>query len=98
MPALGHCVVCGQDLRGARVWYSAAGDGVTCEDDCRVGSAALLAGSVEEARRMFQAPVAELAKEEWPRERAADLRRLAVGLLERHLERRLRSAVALGRG
>jgi DNA repair protein RecO (recombination protein O) len=46
---------------------------------------------------MFQAPVVELAKEEWPRGRAADLRRFAVGLLERHLERRLRSAVALGR-
>jgi DNA repair protein RecO (recombination protein O) len=97
MPALGHCAVCGLDLRGARVWYSPGADGVTCEDDRRAGSLVLSADSVEEARRMFQAPVVELAKEEWPRGRAADLRRFAVGLLERHLERRLRSAVALGR-
>jgi DNA repair protein RecO (recombination protein O) len=96
MPALGHCAVCGLDLRGGRVWYSPGADGVTCEDDRRAGSLVLSAESAEEARRMFQAPVAELAKEEWPRGRAADLRRFAVGLLERHLERRLRSAVALG--
>jgi DNA repair protein RecO (recombination protein O) len=97
MPALGHCAACGLDLRGARVWYSPSTDGVTCEDDRRAGSLVLSAESVEEARRMFQAPVAELAREDWPRGRAADLRRFAVGLLERHLERRLRSAVVLGR-
>jgi len=97
MPALGHCVVCGLDLRGQRAWYSAAGDGVRCNDDCGEGALALSPASVEEARRIFQAPVRELAKEDWPRGRAADLRRFAVDLLERHLERRLRSAAALGR-
>jgi len=98
MPALGHCVVCGLDLRGQRVWYSAAGDGVRCEDDRGTGSMALSAESVAEALRIFRMSVGELAKEEWQRGRAADLRRFAVDLLERHLERRLRSAVALGRG
>src|ERR1700748_1856457 len=29
MPELGHCVVCGLDLRGGVVWYSATSDGVT---------------------------------------------------------------------
>src|SRR5215471_8329982 len=52
MPALGHCVVCGLDLRGQRVWVSAANDGVRCEDDCGAGSVALSAESVGEARRM----------------------------------------------
>src|ERR1700759_4297517 len=28
MPELGHCVVCGLDLRGQTVWWSPAGDGV----------------------------------------------------------------------
>lgn len=98
MPALGHCAVCGLDLHGQAVWYSPTADGVTCGDDRRAGSVRLSAESVDEARRMFQVPVGEMAKEQWPRERAADLRRFAVGLLERHLERRLRSAVALGRG
>ncbi|WP_263365104.1 DNA repair protein RecO [Edaphobacter bradus] len=97
MPELGHCGVCGLDLKSGAVWYSAAADGVTCEDDRRAGSVALAAGAVEEARRMFRVTVGELAKEDWPRGRAADLRRFAVELLERHLERRLRSARALGR-
>ncbi len=98
MPELGHCVVCGLDLRGGTVWYSATSDGVTCSDDRRGGSVALSAGSVAEALRIFRGTVGELAKEEWGRERGMDLRRFAVDVLERNLERRLVSARALGRG
>ena len=97
MPELGHCVVCGLDLRGGAVWYSAAQDGVTCGDDRRGGSVALSAASVALAERMFRGTVKALAAEEWPRGRAADLRRFAVETLERNLERRLASARALGR-
>jgi DNA repair protein RecO (recombination protein O) len=97
MPELGHCAVCGLDLRGGAVWYSAASDGVTCGDDRRIGSVMLSAASVAEAQRIFRGTVAELAKEAWPAGRAADLRRFAVEILERHLERRLASARALGR-
>ncbi len=96
MPELGRCVVCGADLRGGTVWYSGAGDGVTCRDDRRGGSEALSAASVAEAVRMFRGPVSGLAEESWPRERAVDLRRFAVEMLERHLGRRLVSARALG--
>src|ERR1700761_8011349 len=85
MPELGHCVACGLDLRGGTVWYSAAGDGVTCEDDRRNGSVALSAASVLEAIRIFRGTVKGLGEEDWPKERAADLRRFAVELLERHL-------------
>jgi DNA repair protein RecO (recombination protein O) len=98
MPELGHCVVCGLDLRGGTVWYSATSDGVTCSDDRRGGSVGLSAASVVEAQRIFRGMVGELAKEDWPRGRGADLRRFAVDVLERHLERRLVSARALGRG
>ncbi|MBB5339674.1 DNA repair protein RecO [Tunturiibacter gelidoferens] len=102
MPELGRCVVCGlvldpRDGGGGTVWYSSTSDGVTCEDDRRPGSVALSAASVGEAVRMFRGTVGELAKEEWPKGRAADLRRFAVETLERHLERRLVSARALGR-
>jgi DNA repair protein RecO (recombination protein O) len=97
MPALGHCAACGLDLRGGTVWWSPAADGVMCVDDKRGGSAALSISSVVEAQRMFRTPVEELATEEWPRGRAGDLRSFAVGLLERHLERRIRSARALER-
>jgi DNA repair protein RecO (recombination protein O) len=97
MPELGHCVVCGLDLRGGTVWYSATSDGVTCGDDRRSGSVALSAASVAEAQRIFRGKVKELAEEDWPKARGADLRRFAVETLERHLERRLVSARALGR-
>src|SRR5580765_446725 len=62
MPALGHCAVCGLDLRGGDVWWSPAADGVVCGDDRRGGSLVLTAASVAEAQRMFRTPVEELAK------------------------------------
>ncbi len=97
MPELGHCVVCGLDLRGGTVWYSASSDGVTCEDDRRGGSTGLPVESVREAGRIFRGTVQGLGTEAWPKERGSELRRFAVDTLERHLERRLLSARALGR-
>ncbi len=95
MPELGHCVVCGLDLRGGTVWYSATADGLTCADDRRPGSVALSAEAIGEAQRMFRGTVAGLAEEAWPRERGTALRQFAVETLERHLERRIVSARAL---
>jgi DNA repair protein RecO (recombination protein O) len=92
MPELGHCVACGLDLRGGTIWYSEAMDGVTCADDRRPGSMALSAESVALAGRMFRGTVKGLAEEEWPKGRAADLRRFAIEVLERHLEGRLATA------
>jgi DNA repair protein RecO (recombination protein O) len=96
MPELGACVVCGTRLSGA-AWFSAAHDGLTCYDDRRPGSFELSGASLAEAARMFRGTVGALAMEEWPKARAADLRRFAIETLERHLERRLNSARALGR-
>jgi DNA repair protein RecO (recombination protein O) len=92
MPELGHCAACGLDLRGGTVWWSAARDGVTCADDRGPGSVALSAESVATAMRMFRGTVKALAEEDWPKTRAADLRRFAIELLERHLEGRLMTA------
>jgi DNA repair protein RecO (recombination protein O) len=97
MPELGVCVVCGGDLRGRGAWYSATADGVTCADDRRPGSVLLSVEGVAEALRMFRGTVGGLAAEEWSKSRAVDLRRFAIETLERHLERRLVSARALGR-
>lgn len=97
LPELGHCTVCGLGLRGEPVWWSPAGDGVTCGDDRRPGSRALTAASVVESYRMARTGLPALLDEgAWPRERAADLRGFAIGMLERHLERRIRSAAVLG--
>jgi DNA repair protein RecO (recombination protein O) len=95
MPELGHCAACGLDLRGQTVYWSPTADGVTCYDDRRPGSRALTAASAAETQRIFRTPLPELLTEPWPPTRSADLRAFAIGTLERHLERRLRSAAAL---
>jgi DNA repair protein RecO (recombination protein O) len=97
MPDLGRCVVCGVGLGGLGVWYSSTTDGVTCMDDRRPGSVRLPAEAVGLAGRLFRGALKELAREAWPSERGTDLRRFAIETLERHLERRLMSARALGR-
>jgi DNA repair protein RecO (recombination protein O) len=95
MPELGHCAACGLDLRGQTVYWSPTADGVTCSDDRRPGSRGLTAASVTESHRIARTSLAELLTEPWPPTRSADLRAFAIGTLERHLERRLRSATAL---
>ncbi len=95
MPDLGHCTVCGLDLRGQAVYGSPTADGVTCHDDCRPNSHPLSASSVAESHRIGRTPLAELATEPWPANRNADLRAFAIAVLERHLEHRLRSAAVL---
>ena len=101
MPELGHCAACGLDLRGQTVYWSPTADGVTCHDDRRAvfsgsqASRALTAASVSESHRIFRTPLADLLREPWPPTRSADLRTFAIATLERHLERRLRSATAL---
>jgi DNA repair protein RecO (recombination protein O) len=98
MPELGRCAACGLDLRGGTVWTMAANDGVTCADDRAVGSVALSADAVATARRIFRETVKGLAEEDWPKARAAELRRFAIEMLERHLEGRLMTARVLARG
>jgi DNA repair protein RecO (recombination protein O) len=97
MPALGNCAVCGLDLLGRAVWYSESADGVVCEDDRSGNSASIAADSLREAQRIFRSPIAELNAEEWPKRRAEDLRQFALTMVERHLERRIRSGRALER-
>lgn len=94
-PELGHCAVCGLDLRGVPVWWSPVADGVTCGDDQRSGSLRLSASSIQDAYRLLRSPLASLWQESWPAARTRELRGFALALLERHMERRLRSATML---
>jgi DNA repair protein RecO (recombination protein O) len=96
-PELGHCVVCGLDLRGQEVWWSPVADGVTCADDRRPQSRRVSAAGVAESYRMAKMPLEQFAGEiEQGQELYRDLGVFAVAVLERHLERRIRSAEALG--
>jgi len=46
---------------------------------------------------MLRAPASSFAGEAWPRKRGQDLRRFTLQTLERHLERKLKTAEAIAR-
>jgi DNA repair protein RecO (recombination protein O) len=95
-PELAHCAACGLDLRGHEVWWSPSADGVTCGDDRRPNSRPLFAAAVAESYRMARIPLDQLLTEiHHGRELFEDLGALALAVLERHLEHRLRSAASI---
>jgi DNA repair protein RecO (recombination protein O) len=99
LPDIGHCIVCGEALalHAAEVSYGSNTDGLSCGLH-RNGSASMLsADSWQLAQRMLKAPAAAFAREPWTRKRGQDLRRFTLQTLERHLERKLKSAEALAR-
>jgi len=94
---LAACAACGLDLRGQDVWWSPVADGVTCADDKRPQSRRVSAAAVAESYRMAKMSLEQFMGEvEQGRELYRDLGVFAVAVLERNLERRIRSAVALG--
>jgi len=97
LPDITRCTACSEALRPAEVSFSSYSDGLFCAVHRGSNANALSADSWQLAQRMLRAPVASFAGEPWPRRRAQDLRRFAVQSLERHLERKLRTAEALNR-
>jgi DNA repair protein RecO (recombination protein O) len=97
LPDIGHCTVCGEALQPAEVWFNSLADGLFCAVHRNGSANALSADSWQLAQRMLRTPASAFAGEPWPRRRAQDLRRFTVQALERHLERRLRTAEVLGR-
>ena len=97
LPDLAHCTACGEALHAAEVSFSSFGDGLFCALHRNGSASELSADSWQLAQRMLRAPASAFAGEEWPRRRGQDLRRFTLQALERHLERRLRSAEALAR-
>jgi DNA repair protein RecO (recombination protein O) len=84
-------------LIAGEVTFNAYADGLFCAVH-RYGNAIVLSpDSWQLAQRMLRAPASAFAGESWPRRRGQDLRRFTWQSLERHLERKLRSAEALGR-
>jgi len=97
LPDIAHCTACGEALQPAGVFFNPHADGLFCGVHRNGSAGSLSADSWQLALRMLRAPAGAFAGEPWPRRRAQDLRRFAVQVLERHLERRLRSAEALAR-
>jgi DNA repair protein RecO (recombination protein O) len=97
LPDLAHCTACGEALHAEEVWFNNHADGLFCAVHRHGSDSQLAADSWITAQRMLRAPVASFAAEEWPRRRGQDLRRLTQQVLERHLEKKLRSAEMLAR-
>ncbi len=97
LPDLAHCIVCAEPLHAAEVSFNSYSEGLFCAMHRTAHATALSPDSWQLAQRMLRAPVAAFTAEPWPRRRAQDLRRFTLQTLERHLERKLRSAEALAR-
>jgi DNA repair protein RecO (recombination protein O) len=97
LPDISRCIVCGEALRGAEISFSSYTDGLFCALH-RNGSVNLLsADSWQLAQRMLKSPASAFASEPWTRKRGQDLRRFTLQTLERHLERKLKTAEAIAR-
>jgi DNA repair protein RecO (recombination protein O) len=98
LPELTECVVCGRTLNGSRAYFHALADGLMCADDKRLASSELSAESRSLAAQMFRAPVDGFAGNPWPKSQAADLRKLLIQILQRHIEKNLVTAGMLEKG
>ena len=96
-PELAACAACGVALRGQDAWWSPVADGVTCADDRRPQSRKVSAAAVAESYRMAKVSLEQVMGEvQQGRELYRELGVFAVAVLERHLQRRMRAAAALG--
>ena len=95
LPELHVCINCGAALEGERAWFHVLVDGLMCQDDKRLASSELTQDSRDLAAQMFRVPVDALQGCDWPKQRAADLRKFTVQIMERHLDKKLVTAAAL---
>jgi DNA repair protein RecO (recombination protein O) len=97
LPDIGRCIVCGESLQAAEVSFSSYTDGLFCGLHRNGSASALSADSWQIAQKMLRTPAAAFAGEAWTRSRGQDLRRFTLQTLERHLERKLKTAEAIAR-
>lgn len=97
LPDITHCTQCGDALKPGETSFNSYGDGLFCAMHRNGNASPLSAGSWQLAQRMLHSPVAAFANEPFPRRYAQDLRRFTLQALERHIERKLRTAEALSR-
>ena len=97
LPELGLCGRCGRSLNGSRAFYHALADGLMCAQDKRLASSELTAESRTMAQQMFRQPLESFSGEPWKQQQCADLRRYLMQIIERHVEKKLVTAVMLNK-
>jgi len=95
LPELTECVVCGRNLIGSQAYFHALADGLMCSDDKRMASSEISRESCALAGQMFRAPVDSFIDTPWPKAQGADLRRMLIQILQRHIEKKLVTAAML---
>lgn len=98
LPELNECIVCGKGLNGSRAYFHALADGLMCLDDKRLASSEISGESRALAAQMFRAPVENFTEVPWPKSVGADLRKLLMQILERHIEKKLVTVGMLEKG
>lgn len=96
LPDIGECIVCGEALNG-RAFYHPLSDGLMCANDKRLAALEMSPESRRLAAEMFRTPLDAIAGPAWPKDRAADLRKFLVQIMERHLEKKLVTAGMLNK-
>jgi DNA repair protein RecO (recombination protein O) len=97
LPEMTTCSNCGRSLNGSKAYYHALVDGLMCVQHKRLASSELTPESRAVALQMFRSPLEAMATEAWTAKQAADLRRYLVQIVERHIEKKLVTAVMLNK-
>lgn len=97
LPDITRCTQCGETLRAGETSFNTYSDGLFCAVHGAANAPLLSADSWQMAQRMLRSPVSAFAGEPFPRRFAQDLRRFTLQALERHTERKYRTAEALAR-
>lgn len=97
LPDLSHCTACGEALHAAETAFSPYIDGLYCAVHTTPSFHGLAESSWRLAQRMLRSPVAAFAAEPWSSCQALDLRLFTLQSLERHMEKKLRTAETLAR-
>ena len=76
----------------AAAFFHALADGLMCADDKRLASSEISQRVADAGRADVSAPVESFAGADWPKRKAADLRKFLMQILERHIEKKLVTA------
>jgi DNA repair protein RecO (recombination protein O) len=97
LPDLETCIACNAALHEGRAFFHPLSEGLLCSADKLLAAMELSAESRALAGRMLRAPVTQFPSGDWPRERAADLRRFLAQRLEQHIEKKLVTVTMLNK-